>query len=357
MRIDFTILLSLALLAAGCNNSLTGSSTGPGTPGTGGGNSGGGNTGNPGGGNTGGGNPGGGTGGGNTGGGNTGGGGTGMGGGATVCTGLTTPANDSTQSFNFGGMSRSYIVHIPPSYDATRGSPLVLNFHGFTEAASIHPRLTGMNPKADAAGYLAVYPSGTGNPIGWNAGTCCGSAVTNMIDDVGFVRAMLDDIDTKLCVNKKMIFSAGFSNGGMLTHRLACTASDRIAAFAAVSGPLVSTPCTPSRPVPIMHFHGTADQTVAYNGDPTMGFPDIPTMMADWATRDACSATPAQTFMNGMAACQTWSGCGASAEVVLCTITGGGHAWPSGGINLPGTTRDIDADDQMWAFFQKHPLP
>src|SRR5262249_61471905 len=106
-----------------------------------------------------------------------------------------------------------------------------------------------------------------------------------MIDDVGFVRAMLDDIDSKLCVNKKMIFSAGFSNGGMLTHRLACSASDRIAAFAAVSGPLVSTPCTPSPPLPLLHLHGTADQTVADNRDPTIGFPAIPTMQAGSAIR------------------------------------------------------------------------
>src|SRR5205823_1046052 len=125
------------------------------------------------------------------------------GGGLAICTGLVAPANDSTVSFDFGGMSRTYIVHIPPVYDATKGTPLVLNFHGFSEDAVLQPQISGMNAKADAAGYLVVYPAGTGNPISWNAGTCCGSAVTGMIDDIGLVRALLDNIDTKLCVDKK----------------------------------------------------------------------------------------------------------------------------------------------------------
>src|SRR5690349_12561513 len=93
-----------------------------------------------------------------------------------TCSGLTAPANDSTVTFDFGGVSRSFIVHMPPAYAPTQRSPLVLSMHGYMEPADLQPMISGMNPKADAAGYIVVYPSGTGNPVSWNAGTCCPQA-------------------------------------------------------------------------------------------------------------------------------------------------------------------------------------
>jgi len=276
-----------------------------------------------------------------------------------TCSGLTRPPEEVAWMLDFGGMQRSYNVHVPPAYDPTRPSPVVLNFHGLSEPPDTQALFSGMSTKANTAGYLVVYPAGTGNPISWNAGTCCASAAQAHVDDVGFVRALLDALSSKLCIDSHRVFATGMSNGGMLTHRLACELSDRIAAFAPVAGDLVSSPCNPPRAVPILHFHGTADTYVPYTGSPSIGFPPVPDMMAAWAARDGCAATAQDSFSNGDTHCQSWPGCSAGAEVVLCTVEGGGHTWP-GGLDVPTlgkTTTDINADDKMWEFFQKHVLP
>jgi polyhydroxybutyrate depolymerase len=254
---------------------------------------------------------------------------------------------------------------------------VVLNFHGFTSDSSQQILLTNMNAKADAEGFIAVHPDGTGVVKSFNAGLCCGEALDNNTDDVGFVRDMLDNLASDLCVDPQRIFATGMSNGGFLSHRLACELADRIAAVAPVAGVMGLPSCTPVRPVPIMHFHGTADPLVPYMGGqpldlPEFGgvlptFPSVPDTFEGWRQRNGCP-DPAQqpaaiTYQNGDVTCQTYQDCQGDAETTLCTVDGGGHTWPGGfpieavAIYLGHTTMDIVATDAMWTFFQRHPLP
>ncbi len=167
---------------------------------------------------------------------------------------------------------------------------------------------------------------------------------------------MIDAVSASLCIDPKRVYAAGHSSGAFMTYRLACEASDRIAAVSPVSGLTGVTPCTPTRAISVIDFAGTADANVAYA---TVTGTTIP----GWVARDQCADASTQTFQNGDSTCNTFAGCAQNGEVTLCTVDGGGHAWPGGlvlddaGFGLGHTTMDIIADDALWTFFQKHPMP
>jgi len=142
-----------------------------------------------------------------------------------------------------GDLQRRYRVHVPKSYDAANPTPVVVVFHGGGGNPESMVRLTGMNAKSDEAGSIVVYPFGTGmladTLLTFNRGGCCGYAMQRKIDDVGFTRALLDDLATVATVDSKRVFATGLSNGGIMSHYVASELSDRIAAIAPVGGPLM----------------------------------------------------------------------------------------------------------------------
>jgi len=272
----------------------------------------------------------------------------------------TLPLDEQRQLLLDAG-ARSYWIHVPASYT---GSPtaLVLDFHGDTpqqygDPALFQRTISKLVAKSDAAGFIVVEPVGLANPDGtasWNGGSCCATNKTR--DDVGFVRAMVDAISGSLCVDPKRVYAAGYSSGAFMAYRLACEASDRIAAVSPVSVASGVTTCNPSWPVSVVDVAGTEDPFMAYatiSGTTSPG----------WAARDHCADASTQTFQNGDSTCDTWAGCGQNGEVTLCTVDGGGHTWPGGlvlddaGAGVGHTTLDIIADDALWDFFQKHPMP
>ena len=275
------------------------------------------------------------------------------------CVGKKALKGDLDWTLKSGGVDRIAHVHVPKAYDPTKAAPVVLDFHGYTSNGAEQNLLTHMNDKADSATFIAVHPEGTGSSPSWNAGACCGDAAANAVDDVGFVGKLIDELESKLCVDAHRVFATGMSNGGFLSHRLACEMSTRIAAVAPVAGLLAIPTCNPTRPMSVFQFHGTLDPLVPYDGNPSMGFPSVLQTMSGWATRSGCSATPRETSTKGDVTCTTYDGCTGGAEVNLCTVTGGGHTWP-GGLPVPSlgyTTTNISATDAMWDFFTKHPLP
>jgi polyhydroxybutyrate depolymerase len=264
--------------------------------------------------------------------------------------------NGGAESVVVGGLTRTFNVHVPASYDGSP-IPVVLNFHGLGSNGFEQEILSEMTPLSDAENFIVVYPDGTGES--WNAGECCAPASSNDVDDVAFVNAILDGLSADFCVDQKRVYATGMSNGGFFSHRLGCELAERIAAIAPVAGGVVLLACNPTRPVPVMHFHGTADTIVPFSGLAAFGLPPIPDMIAEWAARDNCQGAAVQTFLNGDSHCETFENCDAGAEVTLCTVEGGGHNWP-GGFPVPQlgfTTQDLDASAAMWDFFLAHPLP
>ncbi|CAN5155086.1 PHB depolymerase family esterase [soil metagenome] len=277
---------------------------------------------------------------------------------AVTCSGKAMQPTDAIWTIQSGGVSRLVNVHVPASYDPTHPMPLVLNFHGFTSDGVQEDLLSQMTPKSDAAGFVVMYPIGTGIPLSWNAGACCGTAAASSVDDIQFVRDLLATANQTLCTDATRIYATGMSNGGFLSHRIGCELADTFAAIAPVAGVLGVPSCAPTRPMPVMHFHGTADPLVPYDGSTILGFPSVSDTFRGWAARDTCTGEPIVTFAHGDASCSTYQHCAAGAEVTLCTITGGGHTWP-GGTPVPtlgATSTDLSATDAMWTFFTAHHL-
>lgn len=252
-------------------------------------------------------------------------------------------------------LDRSYVVYIPPGYDHENPAPLVLSFHGYSNSPQQQEDWSGLSEKAARAGFVLVYPSGTGAISGWNGGDCCGS----MVDDVGFVGALLDTLQAELCIDPRRVYATGFSNGGFLSHRLACELPDRIAAIAAVAGLMGIDDCAPARPMPVLQMHGTGDFVVPYGGSAVLGFESVAETIAGWVERDGCRGEPVVSYMQDEVTCERHEDCDAGVEVELCTIEGGGHTWP-GGADIFGagpTTQSLSANDRLWDFFVAHPLP
>lgn len=279
---------------------------------------------------------------------------------APTCAGKAALSGDLEWTIPSKGRDRTVHVHVPTKYDATKGTPVVFNFHGYTSNADEQAAYTGMNRKADEAGFIAVHAEGIGQQQSWNAGACCGEAMETKVDDVALVGAILDELEAKLCADTKRVFATGMSNGGFLSHRLACELANRIAAVAPVAGVMGIPTCLPARPVSVMHFHGTYDTLVPYDGVDSSDrkFRSVAATRDGWAQRNACTDLPRTTFENGDVKCTTQDKCAAGAEVTLCTVEGGGHTWPGAiPIGVSKTTQSIRATDAMWEFFQKHPMP
>ena len=260
--------------------------------------------------------------------------------------------------FSHDGVERSYELHIPPAYDGQTPLPVVLSFHGFTSSGLGQQVLTQMDPLADREGFIVAYPNGIANS--WNGGACCGRAADEGIDDVGFARALIEDLGERGCIDERRIYATGMSNGGFLSHRLACEAADVIAAVAPVASVLGIPPadCEPSRPVPLVHFHGTGDLLVPVEGSFTA------TSVADstqgWIDRNGCGADARLSCEDGVATCETVDDCDGDASVSLCIIEGAGHCWPGQPCRLDGlgeATTDIDANEVMWELFRSVSLP
>lgn len=280
-----------------------------------------------------------------------------------------TPApTDTTRKLQQGDLERSYILHIPASVNLNKSVPLVLVFHGGAGNAENAIRMTGFNQIADENGFIVAYPNGTGRLedkiLTWNGGGCCGFAQNNHIDDVGFVRAVIADIETVASINPKQIYATGISNGGIMSYRLACEAADLFAAIAPVSGSLMISPCTPTEPVSVIHFHGTDDQHILYDGGygpkslVDVNFTSVKDSVNFWVGFDQCQNQTTTTPLSDIQL-DEWKDCANQTNVTLYTILGGQHAWPGsdgpGWIDGDEPTQSISATELIWEFFKLHP--
>jgi polyhydroxybutyrate depolymerase len=266
---------------------------------------------------------------------------------------------DRSNTIQVGGRTRSYLLHVLPNYNATIPVPLVLVLHGATQSPASAERMSGMSELADREGFLVAYPSGTsrfGRMPTWNAGNCCGYALNNNIDDVGFVRALIEKLKRDYNVDPKRIYVTGISNGGMLSYRLACELADQVAAVAPVEG-AQNVDCHPSAAVSVIIFHGTADRLVPFEGGstpfqlgPRRSDTPVKDAVAFWVKQDGCSPNPKHDETKEVQI-DTYSGCGDGTGVALYAIQRGHHMWP--GTRL--SRNNVAATEIMWRFFTDHP--
>jgi polyhydroxybutyrate depolymerase len=277
---------------------------------------------------------------------------------------ISLAAYSQTDSFIVDGVYRNYILHLPAGYTSSGTYPLVLNLHGYTSYASEEELYTGMDASADANNYIVVYPNGIANY--WNSWGPAG--VTYGADDVKFLTALIDTLSARYSVNSRRVYSCGISNGGYMTYTLACALADRLAAIASVSGTLSDytyANCNLSRKIPVMHIHGTADPVVPYATGAANSIGAEQTV-AFWRDTDACANISDTTLLPNTDISDSstvqvirYQNCPANNEILFYKITGGGHTWPGGLVDVPqygNTNRDISATDEIWKFFDRYTL-
>jgi polyhydroxybutyrate depolymerase len=274
------------------------------------------------------------------------------------------------QNLVHDGITRSYVLRTPAKRlrpDAP--VPLVLVLHGGGGNAPNAEQMTGFTEKARREGFIVAYPEGSGrlktSLLTWNVGHCCGYAMENNVDDVGFIRALIDELSRRYPVDPRRIYVTGMSNGGMMTHRLGIELSDRVAAIAPVVATVFGDEKKPPHAVSALMINGSLDENVppaggAPGGRGTQAWDGTPTRPAleqgtFWASNDSCK--PDATKSDTKAWTRWLYTCPTGTSVELYLVKDNGHAWPGG---KPGSRRgdrpskSLDATDVIWDFFKAH---
>lgn len=272
------------------------------------------------------------------------------------------------QQFTHGGRTRSYLVRVPPGI--TRGArvPLVIVLHGGGGDGRNAEQMTGFTAKAMAERFIVVYPDGTsrrGPLLTWNAGHCCGPAMEDRVDDVGFIHALLDTLSARYPIDPSRLYATGMSNGAMMSHRLGIELSHRLAAIAPVVGTVFGDEARPANPVSAIIINGMLDASVPFNGGPPggraarawEGTPARPSLeqATFWASAAWCTVPPQRSTRGPVT--RTVYTCPNGQAVEHYAVADNGHAWPGG---RPGSamgdppSSSLDATDVIWRFFAAH---
>ncbi len=293
------------------------------------------------------------------------------GGGGTPC---NAQAGTTCQSLTVGGVTRTYLLHVPSNFQRNTGA-LVIVLHGSGNNGLAMETLTGFSTLADQSGFAVAYPDGLLNS--GTAETDWAYYFNDFTDDVGFFRQLITSLQASVAPDPKRIFVTGHSAGGFMSHRLGVELSDLVAAIGVVEGAISSG--TNSAPVPsalgpvsVLILHGDQDNTVLYCGS-----------RLDASQEDTfnywtgTSANHCATIDNSLPLCDAQgnitvavekdaTSCSGNAEVKFYKLIGGTHAWSTGPMNDPSgapynpafdSTTGITTTSILWNFFATHPKP
>lgn len=270
---------------------------------------------------------------------------------------ILTAQETLNESLMHDGLEREYILYIPESYDPETPAPLVLCFHGYGSNAATNFFYTNFRSIADTAGFILIHPQGTllDGSAHWNVG---GWTLASTVDDVDFTNTLLDKIADEYNINEERVYSTGMSNGGYMSFLLACQLSDRIAAIASVTGSMTIqtfADCNPQHPTPVLQIHGTADETVPYEGNP-LWTESIEDVLAYWVDYNQCNTTADVTPLpdidvNDNSNVEHWVYASGNNNVHTehFKVFGGGHDWPGAWGNM-----DMNTSEEVWQFFARY---
>jgi len=267
------------------------------------------------------------------------------------------------------GTERTYKVYVPAGFDSSESWPVVLNLHGFAASGTDQLGVSDMNAVADTAGFLVVYPQGLNRESlgdigpGWNAENS-----DELVNDLAFFHVLIDVLYLEFGIDLSRVYATGLSQGGGMTYLLASDLGDRIAAIASVAATMnTGLEYTPSRPIPLLQIHGTADGLVPYTGSEVLPVLSVDSTLQFWLNYNGCAEgqsveeLPDVTEADSSTVTRiTYTGCPEGAEMVHYRVNGGGHTWPGG----PGspvffgpTNQDFHASSEIWNFFARHQHP
>ena len=251
----------------------------------------------------------------------------------------------------YEGERWDYVLYVPENYDSGSPTALLFNIPGYQMSSGVEAKFSVMNPFAEEKGFIVVYPEPF---IGyWNTGFDPPIGDPSTSDDVAFIRKLMAEVKKKLCIDPRRIYATGMSNGASMTHRLACEADDLFAAVAPVGGALGLSECTPTNPIPLIHYHGVQDNFVDYSL--------AQDSFRKWIEVNGCTGSPVRTQYNN-SYCDAYEQCEGGVQVVLCSMDPMGHCWPGGSsalcIELYGPyNSDLTANPHMWEFLTQYTLP
>jgi polyhydroxybutyrate depolymerase len=267
------------------------------------------------------------------------------------------PADSHQYTLVIGPSSRTFLVHCPKSLSAVN-PPLVIALHGGGTNGKTMERFSGLSEASERYGFLT-----------WNAGSCCGYAQRHGIDDVAFIRRLIQYMIGQYHIDPSRVYVTGISNGAMMAYRLAAEIPNHIEAIAPVAGTLTIDPGTIHAAMPIIHFHGTDDQFVPYAGGrgsrgiTRNSYMPVEETIKVWARINQATAIPGEKELptlhnDGTRVTRyTYRTRKDAQNIVLYKIIGAGHTWPGqphARLLLGRTTTEISANDLMWEFFRAH---
>ena len=299
------------------------------------------------------------------------------------------PANPGIyagRTFTHGGITRQYRINIPESYTNGLPAPLMLALHGHDQTAdSFASNVPNLATYANNAGVILVFPAGTTDQRGshWNI---LDPTPDNPVDDVGFLLALIDELDGTLNIDRKRIYAAGFSNGGQMCHHLAARTTNVFAAFAAVGSAVAGGSGTdtlvyqppPLEPNSILIVNALNDCKRPYFGGTNMDGvlqPPARDSLTHWTSADFCTPSPVLTtniFVTNhihrvFADCagpyppfnapktnfvireHYQTTCAPDTEVLFVTLSDGGHSWPEVADNV-----GFDTSREVLEFLLRH---
>ncbi|MFA5976484.1 MAG: PHB depolymerase family esterase [Elusimicrobiota bacterium] len=275
---------------------------------------------------------------------------------------------DTVRTMVQGDLLRRYLIHLPRGYDGKTPLPVVLLFHGISGTPEIARRQTRMSEVADKRHFMVVYPEGIGGS--WNAGKCCGQAIRDSVNDVGFVSDLLDQLQKNYPLDRSRVYAAGVDNGGMMVYRLAGELSRRLAAIASVGGTMVVDIPRAKRPVPVIEMHSIVkDRQVPFEGGPSKNpafsgsLQPVPDTIAWWVKANYCrkKAAEVRTDLHFVTEVYKPAEGEPGAPVVLYKLMEGGPTWPDGKEVIHGwatgtLVQTVNASKIIWEFFKAHSL-
>ncbi|MBA2664291.1 MAG: alpha/beta fold hydrolase [Bradymonadaceae bacterium] len=281
------------------------------------------------------------------------------------CATTKTGAQTMTVTLTHDAIERSYLLAAPEGIAGR--APLVLVLHGGNGNAAKTQRAFGLNALAAREGFVVAYPEAINHL--WNDGRDDAEFQDITIDDVGYLLAVVEDAASKLAIDRSRVYVLGFSNGGMMTQRLACEQTATFAGFATLIAQMpepLAARCKPSAPAPMMFINGTADPIMPFDGGTVLKkrgrVTSTRASTAFWREHNGClnqttrathDRDPDDALLTHV---DTYDQACAQAPVVLVTVEGGGHTWPGGPQyrlqrRIGPASNDLDSRELVWSFF------
>tara|TARA_Y100000287_G_scaffold167092_1_gene150161 strand:+ start:717 stop:1673 length:957 start_codon:yes stop_codon:yes gene_type:complete len=278
----------------------------------------------------------------------------------------------STNFIEHNGLNREYLLYIPPNIDNRENLPVIFNFHGYLGQAEQFFNQTDLVEIANNNSVVLVYPQGSDLPVGashWNAAPSSSSSTSfvnkSSTDDIGFFKALLDEINQNNIIDLNRVYVIGYSNGGMFSYFLACNTENIIAAVGDVAGTMLNetfNSCNPSSPIPILKIHGTSDRVVSYNGYDEGEFKSVEEVLDFWKSNNKSNNNESienlgstsvysefyNTSVNVNFEKYTFDSDENNSEIVHYKIINGGHWWDY------SSDKHLKTSTILWDFFSKH---